>query len=575
MATINSWYRGINVPSFHKREQMIDFVQSSLSLLNAIIGNTVGARITTVFTNQVETAASDLTNNIIYFPLSYLESDGPVAQSKHNSDVALSVIIGSTIHEALHFAHTKIPIVEALAILEMQNNVAINALLQITEDVYIDTHGASVIPAFEWATKHRYDVLFNRSEFNSRFAEVKRRHPETIEEVASIINALVMLKNPSNRHSTGYESFDRAAAMVLSCTRLSNQVDRIHKAREIYDFLMSGVPQQNDAEHQGQQDSGLIDMVDADADADVDTGRINASKDDISTSNMVDAGESQISNGNGSKTSVIDIVPSIAAFTGLGLVNDSEVMNDVKFATVDKRYIDLATLIHARTIVNHPVGQANNRGSKIRRIDRIVTDGKIFADPVKVNSIGKQEVIVLVDWSGSMIWSGNLRPAVEAATGAAIGLEHGRHRVAVYSHTADIYGSLCGSIPVAVYRLKGFDESSNVMKDRIQACTQFDTYGNNDDESAIEYVSKKFSSLPNTKTLIVISDGQPACRRFSDGIRETHKAVDELRKGGINVISISITKEASNANDKIYGYKNNVYNSDPNVISQILENMMK
>lgn len=189
-----------------------------------------------------------------------------------------------------------------------------------------------------------------------------------------------------------------------------------------------------------------------------------------------------------------------------------------------------------------------------------------------VQTLGEQEIIILVDCSGSMTYGSKYVKAYNAARGAARSLQQSRHRVAVYGHTADLelFGQMSGLV---IYKFKDFDDSTGTLDHRITTVNKVYSLANNDDAGAIEYIGAKFSSRPNKKTLIVISDGSPASHRIGtwDGIEKTKLEVDKLRANGINVLSISIDKDAINPNNEIYGTDNNTANNDPNVVATLID----
>jgi nitric oxide reductase activation protein len=149
-------------------------------------------------------------------------------------------------------------------------------------------------------------------------------------------------------------------------------------------------------------------------------------------------------------------------------------------------------------------------------------------------------------------------------------LEAGRHNIAVYGHTAD-HMNVRKFASNIIYRFKAFDEKFDSVKQRFMYAYRAtaDILWNNDDEMAIFEVSKRFTSQKNSKTLIVISDGAPSSYR-SPSIRSTRKVVEDVRSKGIKVISISISEDAVESNDEIYGKAWNVSNDDPNVVMDVI-----
>ena len=203
-------------------------------------------------------------------------------------------------------------------------------------------------------------------------------------------------------------------------------------------------------------------------------------------------------------------------------------------------------------------------------MSRIATDSKLFSTKIVEQGIGPQEILILVDCSGSMASGRNILMAIEASYAAASSLESARHSVAVYGHTAD-HDTVNEFASTIIYRFKGFSEPFVSVKNRFEHFFRNAAryLYNNDDELAILEVSKRFTPARNKKTLIVISDGSPACYRGPD-IRSTAAAVANIRSRGIGVVSISIEKDAVRPNNQIYGESFNVDNGDPNVVMEVI-----
>ena len=161
--------------------------------------------------------------------------------------------------------------------------------------------------------------------------------------------------------------------------------------------------------------------------------------------------------------------------------------------------------------------------------------------------------------------------ALKAAYGTALGLEDGRHRIAVYGHTADVDLNT-GNCGLFIVRIKSFDEPASIINDRIHVIfgASESLMCSNADDHAIAHVAEAFSGIQNNKTLIVISDGMPSAT-YTLGIDGTKAAAQKIRESGINVLSISIEAEAVRKNDEIYGAANNYNSADPGVVFKIIE----
>jgi hypothetical protein len=161
---------------------------------------------------------------------------------------------------------------------------------------------------------------------------------------------------------------------------------------------------------------------------------------------------------------------------------------------------------------------------------------------------------------------------MRAALGAAHGLVEARCEVAVYGHTADIIGGT----EVIIYRGKTFTEPITLLGPRLKFLLQTERLCQNRDGYAIVYLAKKMTNTQRKRLMIVISDGEPCAPGYSGsaGDNHTRSVVEEVRRKGIEVMSISISKEAKIANDRIYGVDKNVYDNDPNIIEEIIKTML-
>jgi len=103
---------------------------------------------------------------------------------------------------------------------------------------------------------------------------------------------------------------------------------------------------------------------------------------------------------------------------------------------------------------------------------------------------------------------------------------------------------------------------------------------NNGDSYALEEVAQNFSQDGRDigRTLIVLSDGQPACDAYSTvthGRNETRDMANKLRDEGIQVYSISLVSDVVAANNYIYGEKYNFFPADESEGAVSLSPMLK
>lgn len=215
------------------------------------------------------------------------------------------------------------------------------------------------------------------------------------------------------------------------------------------------------------------------------------------------------------------------------------------------------------------------------RIVNMFTDEKIFSPLPENETERDSEVIILVDASGSMrggslaVIDNSGKPhymsLYDGVTGAAYAIADGLQRAnvncSVFAHS-----TMSGGDGVFVCKITD-QYSCNRLNEFASA--GLITSRNNGDSYALEEVSKFFSQDGHDvgRTLIVLSDGQPAFHGYSgdeNGDMATKKAADKLRDEGIKVYSISLVDRVVRDNDRIYGKANNFFpvdERDSNIVS--------
>lgn len=577
--TLSEWYRGVAIPRFSDRNSIVKFTSSVTGLAISFITDKIKCSPTVYITKDVETAAVDIETLTIYISERYID---PVAANRLNPKVTselktLEAMIGSTIHELFHIEHTNKTMEEMVKIAGIDDEL-FTTIMNVVEDLYIDNDALHKIGPLKFAYDSRVNYLFPIDAADTALDEMSG-NIDTLTDVFQMANTLIMLKNYNNtklRTASLGVHFNTLRSMVMSSTRKSNIFDRIDLAVNIYKYLtkniqseLSKIPKAN-LKGDGEQTEGgdkmspgeqkALEKLITQAFDNDDASKVEKATERLDSDNVV-----YKTNSDGS--SKIEAVADADVFRSLGLNPDPSAPS----IEPDARFIDFASLIRARTIVNRPCGRPMDRGRKIKRLHRIATDSKIFADPIEVDSLGEQEILVLVDLSRSMKQHDKVANALRAAYGAALGLEEGRHRVAIYGHTADVdlNTGWCG---LFIVRIKSFDEPASVIESRMRV-----VYGSNRnmmcsnaDDHAITHVAEAFSGIQNNKTLIVISDGMPSAA-YTLGVDGTRAAAEKIRESGINVLSISIERDAVCKNDEIYGTDNNYDSSDPGVVFKIIE----
>lgn len=604
------WYHGIDIPTEfgYSAEK---FALNVMGVFASMVSTNLNERIDVILTSNpaIQIAAADLQNRKIYFSRSLLSYEKSRRLKPEASvDKVISAMMGITVHEFSHLLYTTHDFEEICKFLEFGKvNRLLAACFNVVEDIYIDHRSYEEFEWSRWMTEIRLNFLFD-DEY------IKRIISEFDGSATAYLNLLTIAKNWFIDPLDFNETYKSLYNLLISVYNVHDIFERGKIAIELYKRLIEAEDGKSD-ESQDKDENGEADDKDLENDSEDDGSEDSEdgseegdSKNDFDEIEFDNGGEIEIDFNTMEIDFDLDHDTERKAMSVKVEFGDSSLSNnrgDCQIYTVkqedlksifsvpygrkedyevkfDKRYIDLQHLIAARTIVNKPYGLQSNRGNNLRQLHRIATDGKIFSSRVEFPSVGPQEVIILVDCSGSMnvFRDGDtlLVKAFEAALGAAKGLSAGRHNVAVYGHTADsdvLYDESSFSNNCTLIQFKSFDDSTALLEKRIENfISEASMTDNNADGVAIKNVAKHFTTTKNQKHLIVISDGRPAARCYSgDGNEKTKIEVDALRKTGIRIQSISIADSAKKDNDFIYGREFNTCNDDPSIIKTVVSKM--
>jgi len=214
--------------------------------------------------------------------------------------------------------------------------------------------------------------------------------------------------------------------------------------------------------------------------------------------------------------------------------------------------------LQAIRTANRTPGAARKSGSVMikSRLTRIATDGKIFAknDSTR-NTLKRIEVIINVDFSGST--SG---PVIDNELGAAKAMSQVLRQAgiahSVYGHTA--IGS--GDVPF-LFHIFSYDmEVTNPnFEERFVMATKI-SLSQNFDGVIIKRLGEKFTGRNGKQFLINLSDGEPAAPGYSGYVADKHtqEEIESLRAKGIGVFAISVVSGVVSGNDRIYGKDFNI-----------------
>lgn len=238
---------------------------------------------------------------------------------------------------------------------------------------------------------------------------------------------------------------------------------------------------------------------------------------------------------------------------------------------IDPRYKKLVEIAKMRADVSRPLGVARNSGNATRQIERIITDGKIFADRKQSTAFKPIDVMIVIDCSSSMRGY-KFDAAVRAAYGCAIALLSAKCTVQVYGHTSN--GAYRKD--VAYIKFLGRNESVSLLSSRCASVLDNNYYimSANRDGYALEKFAEMLPKGNRQRVMLVISDGAPSASApdysGDEAIDHTRNVVAAIRASGIKVQSLSVDRNAFYTNNRIYGEKNNVNSTDPTALDQIV-----
>lgn len=575
--SISKWYGSSRI-----RIPMIDsisfghFVASNLGLVRSICSQRLDLKVEIKFTKEL-TASADQENNVI--GISGLFLRGMFGNSEaQTANVTVAAISGIIVHELAHFAYSPKTLEPFAEYVKERTSCLFDekiAMLlgNIIEDIYIEEEIERVLPNLKWMLDTFNEIFFTEAEESLRVSLVEgiKEAPTSPFDVMKILSLLILAKT---RELTGLN--DYLQSLFIEAYSAKDAVllqDRFDIVLSLYERIMCNVERLDASEGDKKYEDAIRELI----------RKINNSLANRTIEQTMESTE-------GEYQRIVELNHMLKSCeeSKISLVEDSYLdcslhTSEIKLAPssgretvdVDTKYAELAQIARQRSVVNRPYGLDKVQGNSIRKLYRIATDSKIFAEPSPFQSYDHQEVIILVDCSGSMGYGdekeSRLYRAWSSAAGAAVALTEGRCQVAVYGHTADI-----DVVPsLTIYCAKSFSDSIDILPYTARTATQSECKENRDG-TAIRFIGGKFQSKTRQRFLIVISDGQPIACRYEGitAIKHTAEEVKRLRSNGINVLSISITPEASQANDVIYGEEHNVYDEDPNIIQKIVDSII-
>jgi len=586
--TLSKWYNtSVTIPSY-RNHQFGSFVASCVGLVKTIVQTDDSKDIRVRF-GEVETAHADQDTRLIVINSQFLvglvtsKIKEGIPTAKHlPSHQAITMILGIIVHEAAHFAWSPKTLAPFADFVEKHTpHMFIRELActigNIVEDIFIEAEVDRRTPGVTWMLDETNGIFFEEDDYKASCEKVVPLvgPPTSGQELTDTLNFLIFAKTRPDCDVNPWANslFDK----TRTAAGLGLIEDRFGLVLDIYNRLVEAMPAKEVENKEGIKTAG---------DSIAQPGRVSQERTlpEVGRSSKVVANE-QCVQANQALADFEDAdvaADTVRDDTGrpYTLLYIEKQLVEGSPLTPDPRYAALEEVARQRATVNRPYGLDKTSGHSLRKLYRIGTDQKIFAEPQPMQAFRPMEVMFVVDVSGSMaihrsarlgMTQTNTYKAAQAALGAASALINGHCKVAVYCHTADVYGQ-----DVLVYVGKEFNEPINVLAPRLGHLIHHGQFKENRDGAVISYLGKKFHPSTKRQQMIVISDGRPTGSGSGGelGILEATQAVAALRQRNINVMSISITPSAAEVNNRIYGAANNVFNTDVNVVADIIKKMM-
>jgi hypothetical protein len=575
----------------------------------AFVHKVAGATDTSLTVKAADTAYVNLETNEIVIPSKYFSSEFYTKRFENGDEktenLAIALVNGSVIHEALHVAHTNAKDIQKALMLDSRYytfkkifGLSVMApAFNIMEDIYIEARVPEVLATFLQATS---DIIFTE-EGLSKIG--------SISDLTNYLNLACYYKNKGLRDNEAFGQFSVEQIQILERLGKGLKMDKIEaRVAMTYNFLQLWLDQKETEEddssddnseesesgqggsESGESESGESDDSEPSNEYEAEFGKMGGSKElgelldkiDELDEETIEAIAKEVAEAvaeeqedwkpkkvwddeHGSCWWNRPVVLDVMDMKALG-----NKVNPVKANNYD--FIkDLAAM---RTINRNP-GRARNYGSTMvkSRLTRIATDGKIFAkNDSHRNTLKRIEVIISIDMSGSTL--GRVQnEEMGAAMAMSKALRQARIAHSVYGHTATMKDE---PLIVHIFSYDMHETNQNWETRFEEACRRVD-FMNNYDGAVMEVLADKFTEKPGQKFLINLSDGTPCGAGYYSVTANNHTSAmaQTLRGRGVMVFSVSVVRAVVESNDKIYGKEFNLDASKGNARQQMEKLMMK
>lgn len=577
MSRVTKWWSSVSyLPNWG--DPLRYFMSGTIGITAGII---MGDEKPRIVWENIDTAYADQTNNKIALSalvLSEKESERP-NKSFSKAD-AMGAILGFVTHELAHFAFSK-PKISDLLNPGVPLNELTATVANLVEDFFIEDAIVKREVTFGWMIKMAWDYIFPANEIKER---LEKWDGVSLVDLDAALDVMICWKNHNHDFTFRSEFEENLYNLFMSVKGMYDYQSRKDLVEKIIRLLLdtrkeeTGEDLEEIMKRQGEELERLeealkklLKLILDDAlsfDPEGELIQVNVKRRPVYGKDSALPNESEIEFEDFSVAG--NIIVSWVSPKGIGR---GKLTYNPKWREFKRFAADMGTVRRIR-------GTAGMTG-KLTHPANLNQNGKIFSNARTMAPNGSTGLegatqdIILVDLSGSMggpVRGGGTKfeEALKAAQGATDGLIEAKHRVAVYGHTTG--GVAPGVEGCTIFIMKSFADGPEAAATAMYHLNQLGAQSSNADSYAVEAVGAKFVRDGSPMRLWVISDGQPACSLYSgeEGIRKTKKAVDALRKKGVEVYSFSIDGSALDANDQIYGKKNNFNAQDIDVVRKVM-----
>lgn len=620
---VKKWYLKKSYIPTLGTEEFATFAANGYGLLKVTAGSKFSTDVKYSVDVTSPTAYFAIDSNEIAIPGWYLSPAAlEAAKIESNSENAIVLINGSTIHEALHLVHTTNSMERTVGIAKSVCGYAdenlVTSVCNITEDLYIEAHAPKTLAP--WLAG-KNDLLFPETKFDEVAANADPSNPSTMVDVmvfAKRISLRARVAEILNPQIVKYLG-DLVSGRKTAC------YERGIIAGHIVTLLLNDAEEAASEPETGESDGSESDGSESET-SESETGESEGSEtgeskgsegsEDGLTSSTTkyskDPGE-----GAFGKETVDAILTAIdedhssvhAAAAAFNAAVRSERREEIEGTLNEKasaKYDHLGKRVVRQSVIAYEGGEVFNPGmtgrfaSKLKqlrtvtkaeglpkktgskidplRMHNAAVDGKIFSrkSSVDVGRNGDIEIRILVDASGSMNQYSTISGVslyeytIAVSKKLFTACRNSGVSTKVLAHTTIDVDDKPLLVTIA-------DDETRNIEGNFSKALGIHLQQNIDGVIINEVATKEFSKETRMrKVLIVLSDGVPMSPNYSgsDAVKHTKAAIENARKNGIEVMSVSLVRRVNEQNDGIYGKENN-FDASENLDDGMMELVTK